>query len=128
MNTIKEIQELAAQTDDWTKREVARNLLKAIEGWRSNRAGLDETYRDLHESLTLLVESYPKYPGDLPQSVVHFETILHWSILPKYETEGEFSEGARAHAERIDEYLLSLGIFYEDKNRLWEEIAQKEDN
>ena len=128
MTTIKEIQELATQADDWTKRRVAENLLKAIEGWQPYSARLEETYRDLHKSLTSLVGSYPKYPDDIPRSVSHFESIIHISIMPEYEREGELSVGVKVHADRIYEYLDILGIYGDDEDQLWEEIIENKIN
>jgi uncharacterized protein with von Willebrand factor type A (vWA) domain len=128
MTTIKEIQELATQTDDWTRSRVAESLLKDINEWQLHRAALDEAYRDLHEFLTSLVESYPQYPDDIPRSVSQFTAVLHWSVNPKCDSKNELSHDAKAHAERINEYLTFLSIWNEDREQLWEEIAQKEDN
>lgn len=128
MTTIKEIQELATQTDDWTKRKVAENLLEDIEGWQLYSARLDENFRDLHGLITLLVDSYPKYPDNIPQSVSDAESIIRWSIMPEYEKQEELSVGAKAHAERIYEYLDILGIWDEDREQLWKEIEENKIN
>lgn len=104
--------------------------MKEIEQWQLYSAGLDKIYQDLHELLTLLVE-YPKYPDDVPRSVHHFESVIRWSIIPRYESKGELSKSAKAHAERIYEYLTFLSIWNEDREQLWEEIIEnkiKEDN
>ena len=122
MTTIKEIQELAKQADDWTKRKVAENLLKDIEQWQIHSADLDKAYRDMHESLTLLVESYPKYPDDIPRSVSDAESIIYWSIIPNYDREADCSKGAKAHAERINEYLDMLVIHGDDREQLWNQM------
>lgn len=127
MTTIKEIQELATQDKDWTKKQVAENLLKAIEGWRECRAGLDKTYLELQRWITFVVDSYPKYPDNIPQSVEDAISIVR-AMSTSLDERGECSHGAKAHAERIDEYLTFLGIFRDDEAQLWEEIAQKEDN
>jgi hypothetical protein len=128
MNTIKEIQELATQTGDWTRRRVAGKLLESIDGWKACRKGLDKCYLDSHGAYTVLVNSYPKYPDDIPQSVADADSIL-WNVVePKADKLNDYSNRAKEHAERIDEYFTFLGIFGDDEKRLWEEIAQKEDN
>ena len=127
MNTIKEIQELAKQTDDWTKSKVAENLLNEIHDWRGCRAFLDENYLELHRWLTFIVDSYPKHPDNIPQSVEDAIGIVNAMALP-LDRKREYSHDAKAHAKRIYEYLDMLGIWNKDREQLWEEIAQKEDN
>jgi len=127
MTTIKDIQELATQTKDWTKKQLAKNLLKDIQKWRNHRAGLDKTYLTLHKWFTGITDSYPKYPHDIPQSVA--DVVGHiYAMDMELNSLAEYSEGAKAHAKRIDEYLTFLSIWSEDREQLWEEIAQKEDN
>ena len=121
MTTIKEIQELAKQADDWTKKKVAENLLEEIHDWQIHSAGLDKAYRDLHDALTLLAK-YPEYPDDIPRSVSHFSSIIGWSINPMLESMGDYSEGAKAHAKRTNEYLDMLGIHGDDREQLWNQM------
>jgi len=128
MTTIKDIQELATQTDDWTKKQVVENLLMSINDWQDYSARLDDTYQDLHEMYTLLVDSYPQHPDNIPQSVVDANSLVRNAISGKFKRMGEYSANAKAHAELINKYLTFLGIWNEDRKRLWEEIAQKEDN
>jgi hypothetical protein len=127
MNTIKEIQELATQTDDWTKKKVAEKLMEAIWNWRLYSRRMDKTLLELHEWLAFIANSYPKHPDNIPQSVVDAVGLVNAMELP-LNRRGECSMGAKAHAERIEEYLTFLSIWNEDRDRLWEEIAQKEDN
>lgn len=128
MTTIKEIQELATQTDDWTKRKVAENLLKDIQQWQLYSARLDDIYLTLHEWFTLLVDSYPKYPDNIPQSVVEANSFVRNAISGRFPRIGEHSEGAKAHAKRIDEYLCILSIYGDDEDQLWKEIIENKIN
>lgn len=128
MNTIKEIKELATQTDDWTKRKVAENLLEAIHDWQLYRRRMDKTFLELHEFLAFIADSYPKYSDNIPQSVVDAVSYIDGAMEVPLNMWRDCSVEAKAHAERIYEYLDMLGIFGEDRDWLWGEIAQKEDN
>lgn len=128
MTTIREIQQIATQTVDWTKKQVVENLLMAINDWQDCRDRLDDSYQDLHEMYTLLVDSYPKHPDDIPRSVIEANYIAKNAVNGRLKRMEEYSADAKAHAKLINKYLTFLGIWNENKEQLWEEIAQKEGN
>lgn len=131
VKTIKDIQTMAKHHTDWTKRQVAENLLKEIHKWQGYSARLDKTYLELHRWLTFIVDSYPKYPDNIPQSVVDAVGLVNAMAMP-LDMKRDCSHGAKAHAERIYEYFTFLGIFGDDADQLWEEIFEnktiKKDN
>jgi len=128
MNTIKKIQELATQTDDWTRRRVAEKLLESINEWQLYSARLDDIYQDQYERYALVMDSYLKHPDDIRGFVLGANKIVRNGISARFKRIKEYSESAKAHNERINEYCRFLSIWGEDRERLWEEIAQKEDN
>jgi len=123
MTTIKEIQELATQADDWTKRKVAEKLLEAIDEWQLYSARLDKAYLGLHKWFTFIVDSYPKYPDDALRSVADAVSIVN-AMDRQLNLLEEYSEGAKAHAKRIDEYLTFLSIYGDDEDQLRKEINE----
>jgi len=127
MTTIKDIQELATQTKDWTKRQLAENLLKDIQKWRLHRDSLDKTYRTLHKWFTGVMDSYPKYPDNITGSVDDIVGYIY-AMDMELNSLAEYKVDAKAQAERIDEYLTFLTIWDEDRKQLWEEIMYKENN
>ena len=121
MTTIKDIQELAKQADDWTRRKVAENLLGEIHDWQVSSTYLDVGYLELHRWLTFIVDSYPKHPDNIPQSVEDAISIINAMATP-LDKKRDHSHDAKAHAKRVNEYLDMLGIWNEDREQLWNQM------